>query len=288
MMEILDRSSRWNSLPGIPTTFKVEVLPDVDERIKFLGHNFQLWFPLAFAYVFGVFYVKKEMKTRKPFGLRIPLAVWNFGLSLFSLAVTVRLAPELIDTIRRKGFEATFCDVSGMQRDTRIKFWSYLFVVSKVVEFGDTLFVLLKKRDLIFLHWYHHAVTFLYSFYALGRYFPAYARWFIVINAAVHTIMYAYYGMRALGYRFSRAVNISITTTQILQMIFGFSINLLAYYRHRQDSTCQSHPNASLAGTAIFSSLFLLFVHFFVRTYLRPSPHKKDINGNVEMKKKKN
>lgn len=42
-------------------------------------------------------------------------------------------------------------------------FWSTMFVLSKVPELGDTLFIVLRKQPLIFLHWYHHATVLVYS-----------------------------------------------------------------------------------------------------------------------------
>lgn len=40
-----------------------------------------------------------------------------------------------------------------------------MFVFSKVPELGDTVFIILRKRPLIFLHWYHHVTVLLYTWH---------------------------------------------------------------------------------------------------------------------------
>ena len=58
-------------------------------------------------------------------------------------------------------------------------FWACLFSFSKIAEFGDTLFLVLRKRPVIFLHWlvrrflflmmffrYHHAVVIILSWHS--------------------------------------------------------------------------------------------------------------------------
>jgi hypothetical protein len=42
-------------------------------------------------------------------------------------------------------------------------FWSLMFGYSKVIELGDTLFIVLRKRPLVFLHYYHHAAVLIYT-----------------------------------------------------------------------------------------------------------------------------
>lgn len=44
-------------------------------------------------------------------------------------------------------------------------FWTTMFSFSKAIELVDTAFVVLRKRPLIFLHYYHHATVLVYVWY---------------------------------------------------------------------------------------------------------------------------
>lgn len=96
------------------------------------------------------------MADRKPFKLRKALIFWNLSLATYSIYTALRVIDELIYSYSNFGFHYTACDGSAYPLSPALAFWVYLFAMSKLVEFGDTAFIVLRKQKLIFLHWYHH------------------------------------------------------------------------------------------------------------------------------------
>jgi len=45
-----------------------------------------------------------------------------------------------------------------------VKFWGFMFSLSKFVELGDTIFIVLRKQKLILLQWFHHALSMILAF----------------------------------------------------------------------------------------------------------------------------
>jgi len=60
-----------------------------------------------------------------------------------------------------------------------------IFCISKVPELIDTLFIVLRKQKLIFLHWFHHATVLIYAWYSYHDW-TASGRWFVFMNYTVH------------------------------------------------------------------------------------------------------
>lgn len=76
----------------------------------------------------------------------------------------------------------------------------WLYYIIKFFELLDTIFLMLRKKDnqLSFLHVYHHSTMFIFSW--LGtKYVPGGSAFLpILINSAVHVIMYFYYTLAAM------------------------------------------------------------------------------------------
>jgi len=76
-----------------------------------------------------------------------------------------------------------------------IGFILYVFYLSKILDFLDTVFIILEKRwqQLSFLHVYHHTSIFLFYWLNLNVGYDGDVYLTIVLNGVIHTVMYTYY-----------------------------------------------------------------------------------------------
>ncbi|CAK5110440.1 unnamed protein product [Meloidogyne enterolobii] len=208
-------------------------------------------------YVF-VRLLQRLMRDRQPFQLRVPLIVWNFVLAIFSFAGLVRFSECILFVIRA------------------IRTVSLLFAFSKIVEFGDTLFIVLRKRKLIFLHYYHHAAVFVYTIHS-GTEHTAPGQAFISMNFLAHSAMYSYYTAKSCGIKVPRPIAMAVTSIQTAQMFLGVAVSTLVLKLKLLDGyRCQqSWANLILAFT-IYATFALLFVRFFVDAYLHRNRKQKE------------
>lgn len=51
-------------------------------------------------------------------------------------------------------FTGSYCFNANYYTDPLTGYWGWMFVMSKAPELGDTMFLILRKRPVIFLHWY--------------------------------------------------------------------------------------------------------------------------------------
>ncbi|KAI5644009.1 GNS1/SUR4 family domain-containing protein [Phthorimaea operculella] len=161
--------------------------------------------------------------------------------------------------------------VTFIEQDKVSGFWTWMFVLSKLPELGDTVFIVLRKKPLIFLHWYHHITVLLYTWYSFTEYTSS-ARWFVVMNYCVHSVMYTYFALVSMGKYPPKMMAMTITLLQLTQMIVGCFINVWAhnYLVSAPPNTCGiSQINIKLS-MAMYFSYFVLFAQFFYKAYLAP------------------
>ena len=105
--------------------------------------------------------------------------------------------------IYEHGISYTTCHTDCISNSHKqLAVWGWVFALSKILEFGDTAFIVLRKTPLPFLHWYHHITVCMYTWYALTPSPSALSNWFGSMNYTVHTVMYTYYALRASGFKF--------------------------------------------------------------------------------------
>ena len=127
-----------------------------DER-KAQGWVQENWVPMtAWAgsvYVILVFSGQAWMASRPAYQLRGPLTAWSAFLAIFSIFGFARVFPEFLHTLTTRGFYDSICNTSFVEANKVSSFWTWLFTLSKMPELGDTVFIVLRKQQLIFLHW---------------------------------------------------------------------------------------------------------------------------------------
>lgn len=235
------------------------------------------------AYIVLIFAGQAWMATRPAYQLRGPLAAWSTFLAVFSIIGFTRTFPELLHTLSTEGFYASICDRTFVEQVKVSSFWSWIFTLSKIPELGDTLFIVLRKQQLIFLHWYHHLTVLVYCFYCFSE-FTSCARWFMVMNYFVHSVMYSYYALRALRFKIPRPFAMGITSLQLLQMVVGCTINYTAYGYKESGRECGVSRSNLMYSSIMYTSYFVLFARFFFTAYFfKASPkglEKPSNNGN--------
>ncbi|XP_034050398.1 elongation of very long chain fatty acids protein 6-like [Thalassophryne amazonica] len=244
-----------------------------DERqaVEWMQENWSKSFMFCGLYVALVFGGQHFMRERQKLNLRRPLVFWSLSLAIFSIIGAMRTGSYLLHILKTSGFKQSVCDASLYSAPIS-KFWAYAFVISKAPELGDTIFIILRKQRLIFLHWYHHITVLLFSWYSYKDQVAG-GGWFMTMNYAVHSLMYTYYAIRASGMRVPRSCAMIITATQILQMVMGLAVLGLVYlWMH--EVRCPSNMGNVTWGSLMYLSYLILFALLFYNNYLKGSRDK--------------
>tara|TARA_B110000208_G_scaffold133444_1_gene161518 strand:+ start:1551 stop:2810 length:1260 start_codon:yes stop_codon:yes gene_type:complete len=190
----------YQAYPGyFPVAQYTEMELNYDGQSVASWMRLNMWIPFMVTTIYAMSILQGTvlMKNRKPFDLRVPLALWNFFLASFSWFGVFRTMPRMLVNLYMFGFKYTVCkpafDSFGVGPSG---FWATLFVFSKFPELIDTIFIVLRKKPLLFLHWYHHVTVLLFCWHAYATRTGS-GLYFIAMNFTVHAVMYTYYGLKA-------------------------------------------------------------------------------------------
>ncbi|KAI9298149.1 delta6 fatty acid elongase [Neoconidiobolus thromboides FSU 785] len=163
----------------------------------------------------------------------------------------------------------------------------WLFYISKIPEFVDTMIMLIKQnyRQISFLHVYHHSSIFAIWWVVTlmapngDAYFSA------ALNSFIHVVMYGYYLLSALGFKSVSFVKKYITMGQMTQFALNFiqaSYNIVDrnYLRPQVHEQGLAYPYAlSVLLWFYMISMLVLFANFYIQDRIRQSKLKSQQKG---------
>nr|CAD2194468.1 unnamed protein product [Meloidogyne enterolobii] len=122
----------------------------------------------------------------------------------FKILYTIKLKYKFCSLINiSKEQLQTYTQITELQTNQISGFWIFIWVLSKIPELFDTLFLILKGRPIRFMHWFHHSMSILFgTINFIGD--NAYLVWVVWMNFFIHSIMYSYYMLTCFSFRFPK------------------------------------------------------------------------------------
>jgi len=237
---------------------------------QWLVNHESLLLKCVVVYVVSIFSIKFTMSNRRPFGLQMPLTVWNAILAVFSIAGFVQMTPTMFKVISQQGIQRTYTHVTELQTGKIAGYWAFVWCVSKIPELIDTLFIVLRKKPLMFMHWYHHAVT---GYFAFVTFYEdnAYMIWVVWLNYFIHSFMYSYYCARALNYKIPPQFAQLLTGAQIVQFLITHAVmgHLLVLMMNNPSNKYAVTYKGFTIGAVMELSYLMLWFRFYYISYIR-------------------
>ncbi|KAK2565418.1 Elongation of very long chain fatty acids protein 4, partial [Acropora cervicornis] len=218
---------------------------------------------LVATYLFIVKVGPKIMEKREAYNFKEVLILYNFALVLLSAWMMYEFIASTLDIPNFNFFCEAVPYVRGDKRQNRLARVCYVYWLSKFVEYFDTFFFILRKKNnqVTFLHVYHHT-SMCILWWIVCKYIPAYFG--AACNCFVHVMMYAYYGLSAIGPHMRPYLwwKRYITKLQLMQFML-----VTVHASYAIQNNC-GFPNGFLwLQSGYMCSLFALFLNFYSKTY---------------------
>lgn len=252
------------------------------------------WIPclIAIVYILAIFGIQTYMSNkRKPFDLRVNLALWALFFSAFHALGAARTIPAVVSIFNSKGYHHLLCFDSRITWFTNSPagVWTFLYCVLRVVTLFETLFVVLRKKELIVYHWYEHFTSLLVFWLCFATSCQAIVT-VVSLQYFSNTIVYAYSLLSVLGFRPSSCkpfvTLLQVGTCGVNSLIFAYitldkfvfnpvkefnpSFSVPKFALSPEEASgghCKVTSGAALAGCFFFASYLLFSIQYFFEKY---------------------
>nr|BBF94986.1 elongation of very long chain fatty acids protein 6 [Orthetrum albistylum] len=216
-------------------------------------------------YLFIVWIGPKLMKKRKAFELTWALVPYNLAMAGLNLYICL----ELFIASTRLRYSYICQPITQIMHPDEIRIthavWWYYF--SKLLEFCDTFFFILRKKNnqLTFLHVYHHSTMF--SLWWIGiKWVPSGSTFLpAMVNSCIHVLMYTYYGLSTFGPKVTRYLwwKKYLTILQLIQFTTALILGVNGI-----KSGCDFPLWMQYALVIYMVSFIVLFGNFYAKAYV--------------------
>lgn len=273
-------------MEAVPTQYEhsADSIPESQNLFLISSKEVDTWFlmsnPLpvlgvvALYLLFVTKYGPEFMKDRKPLNIKFIILVYNFYQTIYNAFIVSKMftTPGAVNYIWKHCCHPVDPAVNPYYKHLNETAWYFFF--SKIMDLLDTVFFILRKKQshVTFLHVYHHAnmvlFTWVYLKYIKGEQ-GAVVGW---INSLVHTVMYSYYFLSALGPEMQKYLwwKRYITKMQMIQFVI-----IIVYMTGLLLAKCQLPKTLTMMLFFQGVTFLVLFANFYIQSYIVKSKAEK-------------
>ena len=183
----------------------------------------------------------------------------NIGLSILSLYMLIFITIGNYQTNKFYPINNLLCN--SYNHNSFAYKGAELFLWSKYIEWGDTLFLHLSGKSISMLQYTHHMSTAFLMYMNMFQYLSPHIFVFMASNCFVHVFMYWYF---AYPQGFLKKYRKLITSSQIVQHIVCLSTII---YTSRLNN-CEQNQYGNFFGFIMYSMYLFYFSSFYFKSYI--------------------
>nr|XP_033205402.1 elongation of very long chain fatty acids protein 6-like [Bombus vancouverensis nearcticus] len=247
---------------------------DFEKNYSYLHTQDWLLDNIVYCICYVIFYVivviagLSYMLENPKFNLKRPRALWYGLMALLSIIGFSRTAPELFFALLHHSFYHSICLPSNYFQNPVSGFWSLALVILKFIQMFDTMFIVLQKQEMTFLHVYRHLSIIIYFYFTYTETTAA-MRWVSVMEYFINFCIYSYYALESMEYKVPLYLIITCRAMQILQMVTGYILTIIAYnQRDVHKRNCYITYQSAAIGAIYYIASSYFYVRYFYSTYM--------------------